>query len=175
MSFLVVSVLKTIFITHPVLLRKVGVPGVWRVIIRQKEWLCLLVNGQWNAQWKGEEDKADRRRGGKTASGNGQARSSPSPRGQWRTEWRKLVVKSSVVPQQPSRLWDRWGFKIGVVLCQGLISMEILRRDFRGRCLQRGVLLHQGFIYMEIWRTGDPLLGVHLQGNKKENFERKWS
>ena len=33
---------------------------------------------------KGEEDKADRRRGGKTTSGNGQTRSSPSPRGQWR-------------------------------------------------------------------------------------------
>ena len=36
-------------------------------------------------QWKGEEDKADRRRGGKTTSGNGQAWNSPSPRGQWRT------------------------------------------------------------------------------------------
>ena len=35
---------------------------------------------------KGEEDKADRGIGGKTASGNGQAWSSPSPRGQWRTE-----------------------------------------------------------------------------------------
>ena len=32
-----------------------------------------------------EEDKADRRRGGKTTSGNGQAWSSPSPRRQWRT------------------------------------------------------------------------------------------
>ena len=38
------------------------------------------------AQWKGEEDKADRGRGGKTTSGNGQAWSSSSPRGQWRTE-----------------------------------------------------------------------------------------
>ena len=37
------------------------------------------------AQWKGEEDKADRRRGGKTTSGNGQAWSSPNSRGQWRT------------------------------------------------------------------------------------------
>ena len=37
------------------------------------------------AQWKGEEDKADRGRGGKTTSGNGQAWSLPSPRGQWRT------------------------------------------------------------------------------------------
>ena len=33
---------------------------------------------------KGEEDKADRGRGGKTASENGQAWSSPSPRGHWR-------------------------------------------------------------------------------------------
>ena len=35
---------------------------------------------------KREEDKTDRGRGGKTTSGNGQAWSSPSPRGQWRTE-----------------------------------------------------------------------------------------
>ena len=41
-------------------------------------------------------------RGGKTTSGNGQAWSSASPRGQWRTgkKWRKLVAKSSVVPQR---------------------------------------------------------------------------
>ena len=37
------------------------------------------------AQWKGEEDKTERWRGGKATSGNGQAWSSPSPRGQWRT------------------------------------------------------------------------------------------
>ena len=37
------------------------------------------------AQWKGEEDEADWGKGGKTTSGNGQAWSSPSPRGQWRT------------------------------------------------------------------------------------------
>ena len=37
------------------------------------------------AQWKGEEDKADRGRGGKTTSANGQAWSLLSPRGQWRT------------------------------------------------------------------------------------------
>ena len=36
-------------------------------------------------RWKGKEDKADKERGGKTASGNGQAWSSASPRGQWRT------------------------------------------------------------------------------------------
>ena len=34
---------------------------------------------------QGVEDKADSGRGGKTTSGNGQAWSSPSPRGQWRT------------------------------------------------------------------------------------------
>ena len=32
-----------------------------------------------------EEDKADKGRSGKTTSGNGQALSSASPRGQWRT------------------------------------------------------------------------------------------
>ena len=37
-------------------------------------------------QQKGEEDKAERGGGGKTTSGNGQAWSSASPRGQWRTE-----------------------------------------------------------------------------------------
>ena len=36
------------------------------------------------AQWKAEEDKADKGRGGETTSGNGQAWSSASPRGQWR-------------------------------------------------------------------------------------------
>ena len=38
------------------------------------------------AQWKGEGDRADIRRGGKTTSGNRQALSSPSPRGQWKIE-----------------------------------------------------------------------------------------
>ena len=37
------------------------------------------------AQWEGEENKADRKRGGKTTSGNGQVWSSQSPRRQWRT------------------------------------------------------------------------------------------
>ena len=67
------------------------------------------------AQWKEEENKADRRRGGKTPSAhlNGQAWSLPSPREQWKTEkkWRKLVVKSSVVLQRPSQLRDRWRWK----------------------------------------------------------------
>ena len=72
------------------------------------------------AQWKGDEDKVDRGRGGKTSSGNGQAWSSPSPLGQWRTEkkWGKLVVKSSVVPQRPSRLRNRW-WRILTLLTHG--------------------------------------------------------
>ena len=58
------------------------------------------------ARCKGEEDKADRRRGGKTTPGNGQAWSSSSPRGQWRTEknggnWLRNVS------QRPPRLRDR--------------------------------------------------------------------
>ena len=35
---------------------------------------------------RGGGKKADRKRGGKTTSGSGQAWSSPSPRGQWRIE-----------------------------------------------------------------------------------------
>ena len=50
------------------------------------------------AQWKGEEDKADRGRGGKTTSGNGQAWSSPSPRGQWRTGKNGIIC---VAPDDP--------------------------------------------------------------------------
>ena len=38
------------------------------------------------AQWKGEGDKADRKRGGKTTQRNGQAWSLPSPWGWWRAE-----------------------------------------------------------------------------------------
>ena len=47
--------------------------------------LILHVAGGTEDKWKGEEDKADKGRGGKTTSGNGQACSSASPRGQWRT------------------------------------------------------------------------------------------
>ena len=54
-------------------------------------WSCHQVwqKPSCKAQWKGEEDKADRGRGGKTTLGNGQAWgqwSSLSPREQWRTE-----------------------------------------------------------------------------------------
>ena len=44
-----------------------------------------LPNPSCKAQGKGEEEKADRGRGWKTTSGNGQAWSSASPRGRWRT------------------------------------------------------------------------------------------
>ena len=49
--------------------------------------LLFIMSGQnhLKAQWKGEEDRADRGRDGKTTWRNGQAWSSPSPRGQWRT------------------------------------------------------------------------------------------
>ena len=57
---------------------------------------------------KGGRRQGRKERGGKTTSGNGQALSSASPRGQWRTggKWRKLVETSSVVPRRPSRLRD---------------------------------------------------------------------
>ena len=71
---------------------------VWTILL-----FISLAKPSCKAQWKGEADMADRKRGGKTTSGNGQAWSLPSPRGQWRREkWRKLVVKSSMVPQWPS-------------------------------------------------------------------------
>ena len=54
-------------------------------------WTCLpLIRSGQNYlarhSERGEEDKAFRRRGGKTTSGNGRAWSSPSLRGKWRTE-----------------------------------------------------------------------------------------
>ena len=62
-------------------------------IVKKRKLLCMVmfnIHQAWQktsckAQWKGEEDKADRGRGWKTTSGNGQAWSSPSPTGQWRT------------------------------------------------------------------------------------------
>ena len=94
------------------------------------------------AQWKGVEDKADRGRGGKTTSGNGQAWSSASPRGQWRTrkKWTKLVAKSSVVPQQPSRLRDWWWWwwcvclSLCVSVCLSLSLSLTHRHRHRHRC-----------------------------------------
>ena len=78
-------------------------------------------------QWKGEEDKADRSRGGKTTSGNGQAWSSPSPRGQWRTFLR--VVKSFVVPQRPLQLRDRWWQRWMQFWCSCFIVPGVLQSN----------------------------------------------
>ena len=94
--------------------------------IRPHEDLLMIVNRR-RLQWYGHVFRSSglaktilqgtviggsrqgRGRGGKTTLGNGQAWSSASPRGQWRTgkKWRKLVAKLSVVPQRPSRLRDR--------------------------------------------------------------------
>ena len=87
------------------------------------------------ARWEGEEEEADRRRVGMTTSGNGQTWSLSSPKGQWRTEkkkkkWRKLVVKSSVVPKRPSRLRDRWGWWVKEKLIEELHFSEGLNHFF---------------------------------------------
>ena len=56
----------------------------------------------------GREDKTGRGRGGKTTSGNGLALEFGKSQRAVENEgkWRKLVAKSSVVPQRPSRLRD---------------------------------------------------------------------
>ena len=84
-------------------------------------WISFIAK---KARWKGEEDKADKGRVGKTTSGNGQAWSSASPKGQWRTgkKWRKLVAKLFVVPQRPSRLRDWWWWWSAKSLIKSLIN-----------------------------------------------------
>ena len=92
------------------------------------------------AHWKGEEDKADKGRGGKTSSGNGQVWRSASPRGQWRAgeKWRKLIAKSSVVPQRPPRLRDWWWWwrrplQLTVPsnpFCTACFGLLVCRRDY---------------------------------------------
>ena len=73
-----------------------GNQTTWRPPYHRKEmqtavvWSCLpfIRSGQNHLaryRGRGEKDKADRGSGGKTTSGYGQAWSSPSPRGQWRT------------------------------------------------------------------------------------------
>ena len=54
------------------------------------------------AQWKEEEDKADGRRGGKTTSGNEQAWSSASPRGQCRTEGKMEETGCEIICGSPN-------------------------------------------------------------------------
>ena len=53
------------------------------------------------AQWKGEEDQADRRRVGKTMSGNGQAWRSSSPIEQRRTEKNMVETGCEVICGAP--------------------------------------------------------------------------
>ena len=83
---------------------------------RKLQWYCLSpVHQVWpkpssKAQWKGEEDKADRGREGKTTAekwtGLEFVKSQRAVEN--RERWRKLVAKSSAVPQRPSRLRERW-------------------------------------------------------------------
>ena len=47
-----------------------------------------------------------------------------------RKEWRKLVVKSTVVPQRSARLWDRWRWR-SAISCY----MEGAKLTSIGRCL----------------------------------------
>ena len=75
-------------------------------------WAVLQVwpKPSFKARWEGEEDKADRGRGGKLTSeewtGLEFAKSKRSVENGGK--WKKLVAKSSVVPQRPARLRDRW-------------------------------------------------------------------
>ena len=50
---------------------------------------------------EGEKDKADRGRGGKTTSGNGSDFAKSKRAVEDRENWRKLIVKSSMVPTDP--------------------------------------------------------------------------
>ena len=78
----------------------------------------------------GKEDKADRGRGGKTTSGKwtglelGKSQRAVENRG----KWRKLVAKSSVVPQRSSRLRDRWWWWwwCFIVVCSDCIALYFI-------------------------------------------------
>ena len=87
------------------------------------------------AQWKGEEDKEDRGRGGKTTLGNGQAWSSASPSGQWRTGKngeKKWLQNHLWYPNDP-RAWgiddddddDDQGYIIGILTTSLIITIII--------------------------------------------------
>ena len=60
-------------------------------------------------QFKGEDKEADRENDGKTTSESGLALIGISycRKLENSEEWRKLVIKSPVVPQQSARPWDR--------------------------------------------------------------------
>ena len=74
------------------------------------------------AQWKVEEDEADRRRGEKTTSGNGQAWSLPSPRGQWRTEENGCEIICGAPTTLRSQGIDEGEWEAGLVLVYTLPS-----------------------------------------------------
>ena len=63
-------------------------------------------------QFKEEDEEADRGNDGKTTSKSGLALNVIPRKADNRDEWRKLVVKSTVVPQRSARLWDRYDKKI---------------------------------------------------------------
>ena len=63
---------------------------------------------------RGVRDKADGRRGGKNIREWTALEFAKSQRAvEDREKWRKLVVKSSVVPQRPLRLGDLRGWRLG--------------------------------------------------------------
>ena len=72
--------------------------------------LTIIWTGKdYREQFKEGDEEADRGNDGKTTSKSGLALNEISYYGKSRTvsEWRKLVVKSTVVPQRSARLRDR--------------------------------------------------------------------
>ena len=86
------------------------------------------------AQWTGEEDKADRGRGGNTTSGNGEAQRAVENRG----KWGKLVAKSSVVTHDDDddSITNEFGdFR----LCQRVVSYLVFDINDLGLLLTESV------------------------------------
>ena len=86
-------------------------------------------------QWKGEE-KSDRNRAWKTL-GNGQGWSSHGVHQVPEKKWKKLVVKSSVVPQWHPWLRDTWRRMYSVHLCRLVIFTRMYHYGFlfMSRCI----------------------------------------
>ena len=92
-------------------------------------------------QWKREKDKAARRRGGKTISGNGQAWRPPSPRGQWRTEknggnwsWSQLWCSNDPRSVGIGEGTGEVKYKSGFLLGKASIDSTPLSAPFYGWC-----------------------------------------
>ena len=64
------------------------------------------------AQWKGEEDRQRKRWEDNIREWTGLEFGRSQRAVESREKWRKLVAKSSVVPQRPSQLRDRWDDEI---------------------------------------------------------------